>query len=211
MAFPRRTHTSTLLTGAPSFTQHDNMPEQTPDPTAPRGRVLLVPGIGDSGAEHWQSRWEAQNESCVRVRQRDWDNPVCADWQQALELAACDAAPDTLIAAHSLGCLLVAHWLARTSVRIAGALLVAIPDPEGASFPPQAVGFSPLPPKSLPCASIVVASIDDPYGSLDFARQCAAAWGSRLVSIGRAGHINAASGLGDWSEGQRLLRSLQTH
>ena len=64
------------------------MPEQSPDASAPRGRVLLVPGIGNSGAEHWQSRWEAQNESYVRVRQRDWDNPVCAEWQQALELAA---------------------------------------------------------------------------------------------------------------------------
>lgn len=98
--------------------------------------------------------------------------------------------------------------MARTAVTIAGALLVAVPDPEGASFPTQAVGFKPLPLRRLPCASIVVCSSDDPYGTVDFARQCAAAWGSRLVSIGRAGHINADSGLGDWSEGQRLLHSL---
>jgi len=64
------------------------MPEKRADHTAPRGRVLLVPGIGNSGPEHWQSRWEAQHASYIRVRQSDWDNPVCADWQQALELAA---------------------------------------------------------------------------------------------------------------------------
>jgi predicted alpha/beta hydrolase family esterase len=56
----------------------------------------------------------------------------------------------------------------------------------------------------------VVASIDDPYGDLAFARQCAEDWGSRLVSIGKAGHINAASGLREWDEGHRLLESLRT-
>lgn len=186
------------------------MPEKRADHTAPHGRVLLVPGIGNSGPEHWQSRWEAQHASYIRVRQRDWDNPVCADWQQALELAAQHATPDTLIAAHSLGSLLVAHWLARTSVRIAGALLVAVPDPEGASFPAQALGFTPLPLRKLPCASILVSSTDDPYGGVPFHRHCAAAWGSRFVNIGRAGHINAESGLGDWREGRALLLSLAT-
>ena len=56
--------------------------------------------------------------------------------------------------------------------------------------------------------SLVVASHDDPYGSLDFSRGCADAWGSRWVDIGPAGHINGDSGLGDWPEGKRLLESL---
>ncbi len=177
-------------------------------PTHSGARVLLVPGIGNSGPQHWQSRWEAGNDTCVRVQQKDWENPVCGDWVEALESAAVRAGPAALIAAHSLGCLAVAHWLARTSVGIAGALLVAVPDPYGASFPAQAVGFTPPPHKRFPCASIVVASTDDPYSPLSFARQCAEAWGSRFVDIGRAGHINADSGLGEWSEGRRLLGSL---
>jgi uncharacterized protein len=175
---------------------------------AARGRVLLVPGIGNSGPEHWQSRWEAEHDMYVRVQQKDWDHPVCREWEQALELAAQGAAPAPLIAAHSLGCLVVAQWLAWTSVRVAGVLLVAVPDPAGSSFPAVAVGFSPFRPRRLPCASIVVASSDDPYAGLDFARQCAEYWGSRFVNVGCAGHINAASGLGNWTEGQRLLESL---
>jgi hypothetical protein len=60
----------------------------------------------------------------------------------------------------------------------------------------------------LPFASILVSSTDDPYGGVDFARACAAAWGSRLVSIGAAGHINSASGYGEWPEGLALLQAL---
>ncbi|MGZ7039032.1 MAG: alpha/beta hydrolase, partial [Thermoanaerobaculia bacterium] len=33
----------------------------------------------------------------------------------------------------------------------------------------------------------------------------AAAWGSRLVFIGDAGHINGASGYGPWPEGEAML------
>jgi predicted alpha/beta hydrolase family esterase len=181
-------------------------PQQTHD-TA-RSRVLLVPGIGNSGPEHWQSRWESEQDSYVRVQQRDWENPVCADWVSSLELAAQRAAPGAIIAAHSLGCLVLAHWLARTSVSIAGALLVAIPDPSRTSFPVQAVGFAPVPLERFPCPSIVVASSDDPYSDLEFSQRCAGAWKSRFVNIGRAGHINADSGLGNWSEGHSMLRSL---
>lgn len=181
-------------------------PRNTPDTTP--SRVLLVPGIGNSGPGHWQSHWESEHDAYVRVQQNDWDHPVCADWVSALELAAQRAAPGVLIAAHSLGCLVVANWLARTSVRIAGALLVAIPDPGRPSFPTEAQGFTHVPMDRLPCPSIVVASSDDPYNDIAFATQCAHAWGSRFINIGRAGHINAASGLGNWADGQRMLRSL---
>ncbi|MHB1531390.1 RBBP9/YdeN family alpha/beta hydrolase [Acidithiobacillus sp.] len=52
------------------------------------------------------------------------------------------------------------------------------------------MGFSPFPLQPLMFPSMVVASADDPYGSVGFATQCALAWGGRLVNIGAAGHIN---------------------
>jgi uncharacterized protein len=170
--------------------------------------VLLVPGIGNSGPSHWQSLWEAEDEQCKRVHQRDWDHPVYVDWMAALEIAVREAGPKPLIVAHSLGCLLVARWLSQTSQEIAAAFLVAVPDPDGANFPQQATGFSPVPPVQLPCASMVVASTDDPYGDITYSRRCADFWGSRFVNIGNAGHINAASGLGEWSQGRLLLERL---
>jgi uncharacterized protein len=186
----------------------DSMPESSKFSASVETTVLLVPGIGNSGPEHWQSCWEAQSGACVRVQQADWDNPVCLDWMKPLEVAATAAGPQALVAAHSLGCLLVVHWLVRTSLKIAGALLVAVPDPDGPNFPTQAVGFAPVPCVRLSCPGIVVASIDDPYGTLDFMRRSAKSWGSRLFNIGKAGHINASSGLGEWSEGWGLLHSL---
>ncbi len=74
--------------------------------------------------------------------------------------------------------------------------------------PREAVGFSPLLLKPLPFSSIVVASTNDSYGSVEFARSAAAAWGSRFVDIGPAGHINSESGLGEWNEGLLLLQQL---
>ncbi len=80
-----------------------------------------------------------------RVPQRDWENPLCSEWMDSLELAVRLAGPRTVIAAHSLGCLLTVHWLARTRLQIGGALLVAIPDPDGLNFPSRASGFAPVP------------------------------------------------------------------
>jgi len=35
------------------------------------------------------------------------------------------------------------------------------------------------------------------------------AWGSEFMMSGEAGHINSASGLGDWPEGFALLNALR--
>jgi hypothetical protein len=113
-----------------------------------------------------------------------------------------------VLVAHSLGCLCVAHWAARTTLKVKGALLVALPDPEEAGFPSEAKGFSPVPLRSFGFPSIVVASSNDPYGSLGFARSCSLAWGSRFVNIGPVGHINSESGLGNWPEGLTLYQEL---
>ncbi len=171
-------------------------------------KILLIPGIGNSGPEHWQSRWQAAHPDYRRVEQRDWDHPVCAEWAGALERAVEAAGAGSVLVAHSLGCLLAAHWLRATRRRVAGALLVAVPDPAGPQFPAEAIGFSPAAGGPLPCPSIVVASRDDPYASIEYARRRAEDWGSGFVDIGRAGHINAASGLGGWSAGHDLLARL---
>ncbi|MHB8211004.1 MAG: alpha/beta hydrolase [Acidithiobacillus sp.] len=43
-------------------------------------RALILPGIGNSSSEHWQSLWERANSSFLRVEQRDWERPVCEEW-----------------------------------------------------------------------------------------------------------------------------------
>src|SRR5690242_11843166 len=93
--------------------------------------LLIVPGLGGSGATHWQSRWEQDDLRCVRVAQRSWDEPVLAEWLETLERSVLAAEAPVVLVAHSLGVTLVAHWAASGSVaRVRGALLVAPPDVE---------------------------------------------------------------------------------
>ena len=170
--------------------------------------ALILPGIGNSDSNHWQSLWEKTNPSFARVQQRDWDYPVCDEWVAGLEKAVAQLGDGAVLIAHSLACLLVAHWASRTHLKIKGALLVAPPNPDGPSFPKAAVGFCPLPLTPLVFPSIVAASVNDPYASVAFTQATASAWGSRFVSVGAVGHINSHSGLGEWHEGFALFQQL---
>lgn len=174
----------------------------------------MLPGYGGSGPGHWQTLWEADPDF-LRVEQRDWGRPDRAEWIRNLEAAVARPGPDRILVAHSLACLLVAHWAgwARDAApaslsRVKGALLVAPPDPAGAEFPASAAGFAPVPAERLPFPSVLVSSSADPYAQPAFSARCAAAWGSRLVEVGPRGHLNPASGHGAWEEGRRLLATL---
>ena len=171
--------------------------------------VLILPGIGNSGPLHWQSLWEESQPDFERVQQRDWDNPVCEEWVAVLEEAVQRAGSEAVLVAHSLACLVVAHWAAKPHSPITAALLVAVPDSSGPTFPAEARGFAETPTQRLPFQSTVVVSSDDPYGSPEHSARLAAAWGSRVVHIGSRGHINASSGLGAWPEGYALLEQLR--
>ena len=71
--------------------------------------VLLVPGLGNSGLQHWQTKW-AERYHYPRVEQHDWEQPVRADWVQALHEAIQQTTGRVVLVAHSLGCSTVAHW-----------------------------------------------------------------------------------------------------
>jgi predicted alpha/beta hydrolase family esterase len=181
-------------------------------PLASLGPVLNVPGLGSSGPDHWQSRWEAlAPEAFRRVVQRDWDRPALGDWLTALEAAVAEGGPGLLLAAHSLSCSLVARWATQTQLarNVTGALLVAPADVDAPTIPAEAAGFAPMPRSPLPFPSILVVSDDDPYATVQRAEAFAAAWGGRLVLVRGGGHLNAASGLGDWPQGLALLGDLR--
>ena len=177
--------------------------------------TLVLPGYQGSGAGHWQTRWEALDPSFVRVQMPDWDHPERDAWCRKLDAAVAALSTTGLpvtFAAHSLGCLTLAFWASQYAsaaqlARVAGALLVAPPDPNGTHFPHDVSGFAPVPLVRLPFPSILVASSDDPYGGVPFSQSCANAWGSRWIDFGARGHINADSGLGDWDEGREWLDS----
>jgi len=175
----------------------------------PATRVLILPGWLNSGTGHWQTRWEALH-GFERVEQADWEWPRRGDWMARLdEVMQADERP-ALLAAHSLGCHLVAAWAAhsRHTARVKGALLVAPPDTERDGTPPQLHNWRPVVRARLPFPATVIFSDDDPYGDPKRTRALARDWGATMQSIGAAGHINAESGLGNWPEGLGRLHAL---
>lgn len=168
---------------------------------------VFLAGINNSGPLHWQRMWHERLSGSRWVEHTDWDQPERDAWVTDLQTALDGAPSPAVIVAHSLGCLLTAEWAARSATAaIAGAFLVAPPDPHAPAFPAAARGFDAPPATPLPFPALVVASRDDPYGDIEYARRFAEALGAGFVDIGVRGHINAESGLGDWEEGRHLLQ-----
>jgi uncharacterized protein len=169
----------------------------------------IIPGLGNSGPEHWQTWFESQGSHFQRVLQQEWDAPKLSDWIDEIDkaLEGQDLSQVILIG-HSLGCVTIAQWAKRSGKVIKGALLVAPSDIEAPVYTFNATGFSPIPLDRIHFPTIVVASTDDVWVSLERARFFADHWGSEFVNIGTAGHINAASGHHHWQEGLDILKKL---
>jgi uncharacterized protein len=177
--------------------------------------VLIIPGIHNSGPDHWQTKWEEERGDCTRVDLGMWDNPRRNTWVNKLNLAIRSADRPVILVAHSLGCYAVAWWAqlellgqAASNHPVRGALLVAPPEVDGLADDSPLASFAPTPANVLPFETIVVASHDDHYIPYERARTLATLWGGRFADAGRVGHINAASGLGRWEFGLFLLETL---
>jgi uncharacterized protein len=168
--------------------------------------VLILPGWQNSGLDHWQSRWEVLR-GYRRVEQHDWMTPRRGDWMARLEEVVLGCDEPAVLVAHSLGCQLTVAWAAhsKNTHRVKGALLVAPPDTERDDLRSVLPSWAPISLKPLPFPSVLVASRDDPYCRFERSQGFAAAWGSRLMDLGNAGHINAETGLGDWTDGLGLV------
>jgi uncharacterized protein len=167
---------------------------------------IILPGSGGSGETHWQTHWERANPDMRRFAPASWDLPDFKDWLAALEIAVAESATPPVLVAHSLACLLVAHWQRVSTLPVRGAMLVAVPDPASAVFPSYGASFAAAAQGRLRFSSLVVTSADDPYGSVAYARAKAAQWGSDIRIVGALGHIGSAARLGDWPQGLALLR-----
>ena len=171
--------------------------------------VLILPGLNNSGEQHWQTLWEKRFPSFTRVHQADWDTPVKSEWIEAIDRSVMKNNPSNVVlVGHSLACASVVYWSQQYQRTIKGALLVAPSDTESDVYPEGTTGFKPMPLYRLPFPSIVVTSANDRYVSIERAKHFANSWGSQLVNIGNAGHINSDSKLGFWEFGLELLKRL---
>nr|WP_294875973.1 alpha/beta hydrolase [uncultured Pedobacter sp.] len=173
-------------------------------------KIVIIPGLGGSGDDHWQSFWSRSFDKVIRLEQENWDEPELGKWLEKLNEAVEKLDYPVILVAHSLAVSLVLHWAARyDQSNIKGALLVAPADVDSPEHTPDVVrGFAPMPTIKLAFPSIVVASVNDPYLDLNRAKYFAEKWGSEFINIGEKGHINSDSKLGFWEEGQLILQKL---
>jgi predicted alpha/beta hydrolase family esterase len=164
--------------------------------------LLIIPGLGGSGPDHWQTRWEQKLSTARRVHQRDWDKPQRDEWVGAIATAIQTATRPVILVAHSLGAIAAIHAARETAPWMKGAFLVAAPSEERLAGVVEAdPAFRPYPREKLPFPAVLVASRDDPYSSPAESETLARDWGAKLIDAGPSGHINAASGHGPWPEG----------
>ncbi|MFZ6645610.1 RBBP9/YdeN family alpha/beta hydrolase [Undibacterium sp. TJN25] len=176
--------------------------------------ILLLPGLYNSGAGHWQTIWEQALPGAVRVPQQSWDRPQRDDWVASLAAAVSAVDGPVVLAAHSLGCALTAWWVSlgmpgvdvAAADKVRGALLVAPPDVARMDFP--APSFAPMPVMRFPFTCEVIASSNDPWCGMAVAQEWAGRWGAGFHNIGAKGHINGDSGLGGWEQGRDWLKQL---
>jgi hypothetical protein len=181
--------------------------------------VLIVPGLRDAVANHWQTLLEAQLAAAGRrvrsVPPMGRAALAVAPRLAAIEREAQAAEGPLVIVAHSGGCVMVAHWARQTRREVRGALLAAPPEfdrpmPEGyptlAQF--DAGGWLPVPRERLPFRSIVVASRNDPLARFKGVAALATDWGSELIDEGHVGHLNPASGFGEWPRAHGFIAAL---
>jgi uncharacterized protein len=174
--------------------------------------LFLVPGWQNSGPGHWQSLWEAKLKGAKRAEMPNWEFPRREEWVEALRFIVAEdfrlngEAP--ILIGHSIGCLAIAHLAKLAELPIHGAFLAAPSDLERKDCPEVLRDFAPTPRLRFPFPSIVVASKDDPFTAPERAQDMAMSWGSRFHLIENAGHINTASGFGEWPRGEALLQEL---
>ena len=176
--------------------------------------VVFVPGLRDHVPDHWQTLLQARLPGSLCVPRLGKSVLSCDAWVEAIDRTIESAPGPVVLVGHSAGVIMTAHWALRHRRAVRGALLATPPDlarelPAG--YPDVVTlaqnGWMPIPLEPLPFESIVVASTNDPLCAFERAADLAWRWQAQLVSAGAAGHLNPASGFGEWAQAAELLRA----
>ena len=178
--------------------------------------VLFVPGLRDHVEDHWQTHLARGIAGSRTVPPRTEDRLSLRARVKALDEALHAIAGDVILAAHSAGVLMIAHWAQKPTREIRGALLatpadVETPLPEGYPTLQELTqnGWLPIPRAPLPFRAIVVASRNDPLAEFERVKSLAQSWQATLVDGGQIGHLNPAAGFGPWPMAHGLIEQLR--
>jgi predicted alpha/beta hydrolase family esterase len=170
----------------------------------------------EASSQHWQAILAARLPGAREVRPLGRTLRDVSEHVAALQNALSDVAGPVILIAHSAGVITTVHWASRHRGHVVGALLATPPDlvtPLPTEYPTLDEladhGWLPVPMDPLPFPSILATSADDPLSDPARVRAFGAAWGSDVRDVGAVGHLNPASGYGEWPDAERLLDKLR--
>ncbi|MFQ2102491.1 RBBP9/YdeN family alpha/beta hydrolase [Aeromonas sanarellii] len=165
-------------------------------------KILLVPGLHNSGPDHWQSRWHQQFPQWQRMVGLPWDKPDLTVWSAKLASKLRSRRSRVHLVAHSFGALTAIAAARLQPDKVSSILIVAPADPARFGIPDEALSGS------IKVSAQLIASRNDPWMSFERAEYWSRQWQVPLFDAGEVGHINAQSGHGEWSQGLNLLSTL---
>ncbi|MDM5124963.1 RBBP9/YdeN family alpha/beta hydrolase [Aeromonas rivipollensis] len=165
-------------------------------------KILLVPGLHNSGPDHWQSRWHQQFPQWQRMLGLPWDKPDLTVWSAKLASKLRSRRSRVHLVAHSFGALTAIAAARLQPDKVSSILIVAPADPARFGIPDEALAGS------IKVSAQLIASRNDPWMSFERAEYWSRQWQVPLFDAGEVGHINAQSGHGEWSQGLNLLNTL---
>lgn len=180
--------------------------------------TLIVPGVGGSEYNHWQTCLQHRLMRCSRVQQKDWNHPVLDIWVAEFVKTLQAIPAEVQIVAHSFGCLTSIAALARhpeLNAKVKNLLLVAPANParfgeNGFARDSQTDYSAYFQQLKLQVPTTLLISENDPWLSFEDAHILAQAWKIKPINLGAVGHVNVASGFGPFPEIEHHLISENT-
>ena len=167
--------------------------------------TVIVPGVGGSEYNHWQSILQRQlMSSCSRVQQNNWNLPILKGWVAEFVKTVTPIKDDIQIVAHSFGCLTTVAALAQhpeLNSKVKNLVLVAPANPArfgeaGFARDSQSDYQAYFHQLKILAPTHLIISENDPWLEFQDAQNLAIAWQLRPINLGQVGHINVASGFG---------------
>ena len=178
--------------------------------------TVIVPGVGGSEYNHWQSILQRQlMSSCSRVQQNNWNLPILKGWVAEFVKTVTPIKDDIQIVAHSFGCLTTVAALAQhpeLNSKVKNLVLVAPANPArfgeaGFARDSQSDYQAYFHQLKILAPTHLIISENDPWLEFQDALQLAKAWNLNPVNLGQVRHINVASGFGAFPELEKYLIS----
>lgn len=169
-------------------------------------KTLILHGWSGSDFPHWQSLLAGElaqdyGTVCFPLL-KDKDAPIKEEWMKEAKEILLDFRPDVVVC-HSLANILWFHLCHEMRIEGVKKLFLVAPPRLTCKIPELATFFPVEVPKELYAQSVtLITSTNDPYMDESEALLLRDALGEEIehIVLQDAGHINAASGFGQWDE-----------